>query len=74
MYPRLRINLAHLRRNVQTLSRLCAQHGIRMTGVTKVFRGDPVIADILVQGAFRCWGIPASPICAAWRGFPPKNG
>lgn len=56
MYPRLRINLAHLRRNVQTLSRLCAQHGIRMTGVTKVFRGDPVIADILVQGGISMLG------------------
>lgn len=56
MYPRLRINLAHLRRNVRTLSRLCAQHGIRITGVTKVFRGDPIIADILVQGGISMLG------------------
>ena len=49
MYPLLTVNLQHLRENVRVLRALCAEHAIEITGVTKVFRGDPVIAKILVE-------------------------
>lgn len=49
MYPLLTVNLAHLRQNVRTMRSLCAEHGINITAVTKVFRGDPEIARVLVE-------------------------
>ena len=49
MYPLLTVNLPHLRENVRVLRALCAEHGIQITGVTKVFRADPKIARVLVE-------------------------
>jgi len=49
MYPLLTVNTAHLRENVRVITDLCKEHGIKITAVTKVFRGDPVIAKVLVE-------------------------
>ncbi len=49
MYPLLTVNLEHLRKNIRTVRGLCAAHGISVTSVTKVFRGDPRIAQVLVE-------------------------
>ena len=49
MYPLLTVNLKHLRDNIRTVTRLCAERGIRVTGVTKCFAGDPVIARVLLE-------------------------
>ena len=56
MYPRVVINLPHLRENVKTIRTLCAAHGISITGITKVFRGDPKIAQVLVDGGITMLG------------------
>ena len=49
MYPLLTVDIPHLRENVRTLRALCEARGIQITAVTKVFRGDPVIARVLVE-------------------------
>lgn len=49
MYPLLTVDIPHLRENVRVLTALCRGHGIEITAVTKVFRGDPVIARVLVE-------------------------
>lgn len=49
MFPKLNIYTRYIAQNVQTVTSLCAEHGIRVTGVTKVFRGDPRIAQIFVE-------------------------
>ena len=49
MYPLLTVDLDHLRQNVRTVRGLCASHGISVTAVTKVFRADRRIAEVLVE-------------------------
>ena len=49
MFPRVIVNLGHLRQNVRTMKALCDEKGISITGVTKVFRGDPRIAKIFLE-------------------------
>ena len=49
MYPRVIVNLDHLRQNVRVVKALCDQKNISITGVTKVFRGDPRIARIFLE-------------------------
>lgn len=56
MYPRILINLPHLRENVAVVRKLCAEHGITITGVTKVFRGDPKIAQAYIDGGLTMLG------------------
>ena len=56
MYPRVIVNLPHLRENVKTVRRLCADHGLDITGVTKVFRGDPKIAKCYLDGGLTMLG------------------
>ena len=48
-YPSLTVNLPHLRENVHAVRKLCESRGIQITAVTKVFEGDPKIAQILVE-------------------------
>ena len=48
-YPSLTINLPHLRNNVRVIRELCESRGIHITAVTKVFEGDPRIAQVLVE-------------------------
>ena len=49
MFPRLIIHTRYIAQNVRTVTGLCARYGINVTGVTKVFRGDPRIARIFVE-------------------------
>ena len=56
MYPRVTVDLAHLRENVRVMKDLCGRHGIRITGVTKVFRGDPKIAAAYLDGGLTMLG------------------
>ena len=49
MYPLLTVDLDHLRQNVRTVRGLCAAHDISVTAVTKVFRADRRIAEVLVE-------------------------
>ena len=56
MYPLLTINLGHLRENVRTMKRLCGEHGIRITGITKCFTGDPEIARIYLEEGLEILG------------------
>lgn len=56
MYPRIIINLSHITENVKTVVRLCAEHGIRLVGVTKVFRGDAKIAQSYLDGGLEMLG------------------
>ena len=56
MYPRLTVNLPHLREHVKTVKALCAEHGISITGITKVFRGDPTIARAYLDGGLTMIG------------------
>ena len=56
MYPRVLVNLPHLRENVKAVKELCARRGIQITGVTKVFRGDPRIAAAYLDGGLTMLG------------------
>ena len=56
MYPRVSIDLEHLRENVKTVKGLCDQHGIQITGVTKVYCGDPKIAEAYLDGGLTMLG------------------
>lgn len=56
MYPRVIVRLDHLRENVKTVRALCAQNHIVITGVTKVFRGDPRIAQAYIDGGITMLG------------------
>ncbi|MCD8152183.1 MAG: alanine/ornithine racemase family PLP-dependent enzyme [Clostridiales bacterium] len=49
MYPRLHICKDAIAQNVRVVTGLCAEHGIGVTGITKVFRGDPEIARIFAE-------------------------
>lgn len=50
MYPLVRVNKKHLLENVHTVTELCAARNMAVTGVTKVFGGDPEIAAVYVAG------------------------
>ena len=52
-YPSLTINLPHLRNNIRVIRELCESRGIHITAVTKVFEGDPRIAQVLVPSSGR---------------------
>ena len=56
MYPKLRINLSHIRENASVITGLCAGHGVRVLGITKVVSGDPVIARAMIEGGITMTG------------------
>ena len=56
MYPKLRINLSHIRENAAVITDLCARHGVRVLGITKVVSGDPVIACAMIEGGIMMTG------------------
>ncbi|MBD7984492.1 alanine/ornithine racemase family PLP-dependent enzyme [Sporosarcina sp. Sa2YVA2] len=56
MYPIVYVNKEHLLENVRSVTALCATQNIEVTGVTKVFAGDPEIARIYVEGGIRRLG------------------
>ncbi|MES9957930.1 MAG: alanine/ornithine racemase family PLP-dependent enzyme [Sedimenticola sp.] len=49
-YPYLTIDLEKIEHNARTIVRLCADHGIEVTGVTKVTCGSPQIARAMIRG------------------------
>lgn len=53
MYPRLCVDRGRLAANVRRMTELCGGYGIEITGVTKVFGGDPEIARIYVENGIR---------------------
>lgn len=50
IYPALDINLKTIRENVKSINLLCKAHNIVITGVTKVFSGDPSIVKAYIDG------------------------
>lgn len=70
MYPRILINLAHLRENVQVMKKLCGRYGIQITGVTKVFRGDPRIAAAYVESGITMLGDSRNANLKRMQGLP----
>ncbi len=50
MYPKIIIDLEKLRNNVRTLVNIGKDKGIQIAGVTKVFSGNPQIAQAYVDG------------------------
>lgn len=56
MYPVVKVNLNHIRQNAKTVAALCADHGIRITAVTKVFGGDPIIAQCYLDAGIGMLG------------------
>lgn len=48
-YPRLAIDLAKIKHNVDLIVRMCQSRGIRVAGVTKLICGDPLIAAVLLE-------------------------
>lgn len=49
-YPWLSIELDKIEHNTRTLVRLCGQHGIAVTGVTKAVCGHPDVAKAMLRG------------------------
>jgi predicted amino acid racemase len=49
-HPRLVIDLAKIEHNARTVTRLCAEHGIGVTGVTKGTLGTPGVAQAMLRG------------------------
>lgn len=49
-YPKLKVNTSKIKQNVFKLVEMCREQGIEVAGVTKVFCGDPKIAEIYVSG------------------------
>lgn len=47
--PYLTIDLDIVARNARTIVRLCREHGIEVTGVTKAVCGEPAIARVMLQ-------------------------
>ncbi len=56
MNPTLRIDLNTLTENARTVFALCAEHGIDVTAVTKVFCGEPEIVAALSRGGATRFG------------------
>ncbi len=48
-YPRININLEKISKNVQIITDLCKEKGVRVTGITKMVCGDYEIAKIFAE-------------------------
>jgi predicted amino acid racemase len=53
MYPRLYVDRGKIAANVRRMIELCGRYDIEITGITKVFSGDPEIAKIYVENGIR---------------------
>lgn len=53
MYPQLTIDHAKIGKNVRRLIELCKGYGIEITGVTKVFEGDPLIVSTYLKNGLK---------------------
>ena len=49
MYPCVHVNLGHIRHNASVVAALCQENNINITGVSKVFCGDPHIVQAYIQ-------------------------
>jgi predicted amino acid racemase len=49
-HPQLVVDLAKIEHNARTVTRLCAEHGIAVTGVTKGTLGLPGVARAMLRG------------------------
>ncbi len=54
--PSITINLEKIEHNARTLTRFCAQHGIQITGVSKVACGNPDVAKAMLRGGVKSIG------------------
>lgn len=50
LYPRLRVDTKKIKHNVEVIVDRCKKEGIQVTGVTKVFCGEPEIAQAYIDG------------------------
>lgn len=50
MLPYVTIDLKKIEHNAHTITRLCKQHGMTVTGVTKVTCGQPEVAQAMLRG------------------------
>ncbi len=49
MYPKVKINLSKLKHNVKVVRKLCEAYNMEYTAITKVFCGEPIITNALVE-------------------------
>ena len=49
-HPRLVVDLAKIEHNARAIAKLCAEHGIGVTGVTKATLGTPGVARAMLRG------------------------
>ncbi len=56
MYPRLKIYLKRIEENTRVVRQLCADHGIRVMGVTKACCGAPELAEAYLSGGLAMIG------------------
>ena len=56
MYPRLKIYLKRIEENTRVVRQLCADHGIRVMGVTKACCGAPELAEAYLAGGLAMIG------------------
>lgn len=56
MYPQLKIYTSRIENNARRVKELCSEHGIGVTGVTKVFRGDLNITRAYLNAGITCVG------------------
>lgn len=49
-YPKLMVDLKKIENNVSAVATICEKNGVSIAGVTKVFCGDPQIAQAYIQG------------------------
>lgn len=56
MYPCVTVDLNKIGHNVRHMKNLCAAHGIKILGITKVFGGDRRIASVMMENGFEMLG------------------
>lgn len=56
MYPLLTVDLDKIAQNTRTVTDLCRRHGLQVTGVTKVFGGEPAIASVMAANGVAALG------------------
>ncbi len=56
MYPKVSVDTKKLLENVRVVRALCGRRHIRITAVTKMFGGDPRLAQVFLDGGIRMLG------------------
>lgn len=52
-YPKIKVNKSKLKTNVKSLVKICKEKNMNVAGVTKVFCGEPELAQIYVDGGVK---------------------